>query len=341
QMFGADEGSIMLFDKDNLLHIKASHGLNEETVKKTKVKPGEGIAGWVALNKKPVLVTDITRDPRFQRLKPRAELCAALSVPLIVKERVAGVLNLSSICPAKFDHSDLRLLTTLASQIGVSIENAKLFKEMEEIYLDTVKAFIAAIEAKDPYTRGHSEQVAKYAVAIAKVMNLSEQEVEIIKSAALLHDIGKIGIHEDILNKPGSLTDEEYEMVKAHPFIAVQIISHIPRMKEVIPIIYHHHEHYNGNGYCCGLKGKGIPLGARILAVADAFDAMTSARPYRNAMGLSDVINELKRNANRQFDPQVVKIFCKAIEKHPELTQDILDLEELEVESSESQERTH
>lgn len=341
QMFSANEGSIMFLDESDFLRIKVSSGLDSKIVKETRLKLGESIAGWVALNKKPVLVNDISDDPRFKKMQPRAGLCSALSVPLIAKEKVIGVLNLGSTCPAKFNQSDLRLLTTLASQVAIAIENAKLFREMEELYLDTIKSFVAAIEAKDPNTRGHSEHVTKYAVAIAGAMNTSEQEIEIIRVAALLHDIGKIGVHEDILNKPGSLTDDEYRVIQAHPFIATQIISHIPRMKEVVNIIYHHHEHYNGNGYCCGLKGSSIPIGARILAVADAFDAMTSARPYRDALSLSEAINELKRNANEQFDPKIVKVFCQLIEKNPEIFQDLLDTQELREGLTESPKVVH
>lgn len=181
--------------------------------------------------------------------------------------------------------------------------------------METVKAFVKAIEAKDSYINGHSEQVTSYAVAIARELGLPRKEINMIRTASLLHDIGKIGIDEGILSKPAKLTKEEYDEVKKHPLIATQIIGHIPLFKKVIPIIFHHHEHYDGSGYLSGLRGEEIPLGSRILGVADAFDAMTSERPYRPAYTLEGAVRELKKNAGSQFDPKIVEVLCTLIEK--------------------------
>ncbi len=192
---------------------------------------------------------------------------------------------------------------------------AKELKEanryIENLYIETITALIEAIEAKDSYTRGHSENVAKYALAIGKKMGLTGSEIEELQIAALLHDIGKIGIREEILNKPTKLNDREYRHIKQHPSIAYQIIGRIPGMEQVAKIVLHHHERYDGQGYPKGLKGDEIPLIARILAVADTFDAMSSNRSYRNALPLNVIKQELLRNSGIQFDPQVLGVFIE------------------------------
>ncbi len=311
-----DVASIMLLDEEKEeLIIKASIGLTESVVKKTRVKVGESIAGWVAKTGEALWISDVSKDERFKDLKPREKLAAAICVPLIVKEKILGVLSVGSYYPQRFLESDLRMISTLAGQAAVAVNNAQLFSRLEELYFLTVKAFVAAIEAKDPYTRGHSERVTRNAVAIAREINLSDEEVKLIETAGLLHDIGKIGVKEEILNKPSGLTTEEYDMVKLHPLIATKIVEEIPTLRKIVPLIAHHHERYDGNGYVNGLKGETIPLGARILAVADAFDAMTSVRPYRAAKSLEKAISELKKNSKTQFDPKIVEVFCKLLEE--------------------------
>lgn len=311
----ADMGSVMLLDEESgELTIKAAQGLSEWIIKETRLKLGEGIAGWVAKEGEPLIVNDVSEDKRFRATVKREELCSALCVPLKIKGKVIGVLNVGTTCPGEFTLEDLQLLSTLASQAAIVIENARLFGEMEQLYFDTVRAFAAAIEAKDPYTHGHSERVATYAVAIAEAMGLREEEVQNVQAAALLHDVGKIGVGEGILNKATRLTREEFELVKTHPLVATQIVEHVPLFKDILPSILHHHERYDGNGYLDGLEGERIPLGARILAVADAFEAMTSERPYRKPLPLDEALSELKRSSGTQFNPQIVDVFCKVIE---------------------------
>lgn len=318
----ADIGSIMLFDKgDNELRIVVSRGLSPEIVKGTHLKLGEGIAGWVAEKGKPLLLNDVVSDSRFRNHEMRKELYSAISVPLKVKEEVIGVINIGNISSREFIDDDLRLLSTLTGEAAVSIYNAQLFNELEEVYIETVKAFVETIEAKDSYTRGHSENVTKYAMIISDKLGFSEEDKGVLRTAGLLHDIGKIGIREGILNKPSSLNDEEYNVIKTHPEIGIKIIGRVPKLKKVVPIVLHHHERYDGRGYSAGLKGEEIPLGARILAVADSFDAMTSARPYRSALSFREAVKELKKNTGKQFDPYIVEVFLSALEE--------VDLEEL------------
>jgi HD-GYP domain-containing protein (c-di-GMP phosphodiesterase class II) len=186
--------------------------------------------------------------------------------------------------------------------------------ENRELFLGTVKALAAAIDGKDPYTRGHSERVARFSVAIAQGMDLPDDEIEKIRISALLHDVGKIGIDDNILKKPSALTDEEFEVMKGHPQKGYKIMSQIPAMKEFLPGMYMHHEMIDGRGYPQGLKGAEIPLMARIVSVADTFDAMTTDRPYQKAMSLEEAIGRIKSFVGTRYDEGVVASLVAAYE---------------------------
>jgi HD-GYP domain-containing protein (c-di-GMP phosphodiesterase class II) len=186
--------------------------------------------------------------------------------------------------------------------------------ENRELFVGTVKSLAAAIDGKDPYTRGHSERVARFSVAIAERLNLPDEEIERIRVSALLHDVGKIGIDDAILKKPSALTDDEFEIMKKHPQKGFRIMSQIPAMKEFLPGMYMHHEMINGEGYPQGLKGEEIPLMARIVSVADTFDAMTTDRPYQRAMKFEDALERIKSLVGTRYDEQVVRAFVEACE---------------------------
>ncbi len=236
--------------------------------------------------------------------------------PLTSKEKLSGIFALFYPCRESvyLDRDEIEVVRAIAAQASMAIENAALYEDIERSYFSTVLALAKAIEVKDPYTHGHSERVTEYALMIADAMRLEERERQKLKYAATLHDIGKIGIAGRVLNKPGSLTDEEYSHVKTHPALGDSIIEPVEFLQGPRPIILHHHEHYNGKGYPMGLKGKDIPLCARILSVADAFEAMRSDRPYRRALPLEKAREELLRNAGTQFDPDVVKIFLNILD---------------------------
>jgi len=185
----------------------------------------------------------------------------------------------------------------------------------EKESLNTIHALAATIEARDSYTYGHSRKVRSYAVALAEALNYPAQKVSIVSHAALLHDIGKIGILDGILNNPGALTEQEREIIKTHPQLSRNIVAHVQSLTPCLPAILHHHERWDGEGYPSGLKGEMIPLDARILAIADAFDAMTSNRPYRAAMTRKEAIKELQVNAGIQFDPHLIDIFIPVVLK--------------------------
>jgi response regulator RpfG family c-di-GMP phosphodiesterase len=183
------------------------------------------------------------------------------------------------------------------------------YRILKKAHLDSVKVLVEAIDAKDPYTRGHSDRVTRMSLKIAFQFGFAEDRLESLEYGAFLHDIGKIGIKDEVLQKPGALNSEEYQYIQEHPLIGVKIIEGLDFFKDKIPMIRHHHEHYDGSGYPDGLLGAAIPLEARIIAVPDAFDAMTSARPHRGMMPLQDVLMELEKCKGTQFDPEILEIF--------------------------------
>lgn len=186
---------------------------------------------------------------------------------------------------------------------------------LKRAYADTVRSLVAVIEAKDAYTRGHSERVALYSVDVARRLGFSDQRVERIELAALLHDLGKVGISKRILQKRSRLSDEEFEIIKAHPDIGAHIIEGVPFLADLVPVIHSHHERVDGTGYGGHLEGEAIPIEARVLGVADAFDAMTSSRPYRAAMSVDQTTQELRRCAGQQFDDVIVETFLEALSR--------------------------
>ncbi len=310
-------GSLMLLNKENnLLEIEAAQGLPPDVIK-SSVRIGEGVAGLVAKLGEPIFCEDIETDPRFQREnRMQYNSKSFVSVPLKVKDRVIGVLNINNKESGHpFNQRDLRLLTILADQAAITIENVQLYQDMRNLYIGTIKTLAHAIEAKDPYTRGHAERVTQYAVAIAEEMALPKTLIRNIETAGLIHDIGKIGIKDEILTKQGKLSSVEYEVIKTHPLIGERIVRPIGFLENVTPLILYHHERYDGKGFLEGLKGKEIPLGSRILNVADAYDAMITDRPYRKAMSKEKAQEELKRCSGSQFDPEVIEAFLRVLKR--------------------------
>ena len=198
-------------------------------------------------------------------------------------------------------------------------------QKLEQAYMESIETLRYTVEAKDPYTRGHSDRVSEYSVLIGKYLGLSEKDLHTLKVGGLFHDVGKIGIPDAILLKPGKLTNDEYSEIKNHPAIGVHILSNARIFAEIIPIVKHHHERYDGFGYPSNLKGEDIPYFARIAAVADTFDAMTSRRTYRDSLGLDIVKDEINKNKGIQFDPQIADIFLNILEKHYDEIQAIQD----------------
>ena len=266
---------------------------------------------------KPVLFPPVNLQRYLRKeWKDGRELHSFLSVPLVTRSEVTGMLNVVSFTRGQtFLEGQRKSLYVLGSRAANAIENARLHEELKAAFLETIEGFAYALDAKDPYTHGHSRRVMQYSEWIATNLNLEQKEVETILHAATLHDIGKIGLKLEALNKPGRLSHEEEEIFRTHPRMGIKILGAIRFFEDLIPIIYHHHERYDGAGYPEGKSGEEIPLGARILAVADAYDAMTSNRPYRDAMTRENAVRELVNNARTQFDPNVVDVFVRVLTK--------------------------
>jgi putative nucleotidyltransferase with HDIG domain len=193
------------------------------------------------------------------------------------------------------------------------------YMKLREAYLDTVRSLVGTLEAKDEYTRGHSDRVAYLAERVARSMAMPEEQIERVRIAAQLHDLGKVAMADSVLNKPGRLTASEVEQIRTHPEVGAQIVERVPALRNLAPVVRHHHERYDGAGYGGGLSRDSIPIEARILAVADSFDAMTTARPYRPAMSVADAVDEMTACSGDQFDPVIVGHLIRTLEPSEQL----------------------
>jgi putative nucleotidyltransferase with HDIG domain len=309
-LLDSDTCSIMLIDQvKGELTMQACQGAITAVPGEACEKLGQGIAGWVAQSGEPLLVQGDALPAHLNNVAAREQVTSAMSVPLKASGRTLGVLNVSSLGQRRFGDADVQLLSRLAADAALALDNARLYDELRRSFLETVAALAQAVDAKDPYTRGHSERVTDIAVAVAEALAVSQDDMDTLRSAAVLHDIGKIGITEQILRKPGPLSDQEWEMMRNHPDLGADIVVPVSSLQRVVPVILHHHERWDGSGYPGHLRGEDIPLGSRILAVADAYEAMTSDRAYRKAMPAGQAQEILEEGAGRQWDPRVVQAF--------------------------------
>ena len=235
-------------------------------------------------------------------------------LPLKIGERTIGVFELVRAAGEELNDGERQMLETLASQAAIAIENARLFENTQRIYCDTLKSLARALEARDDYTRGHSERVARLAQDTAQAMDLDDKTCKLIFNSALLHDIGKIGVRDEILLKPRALTEEEMNIIRKHPSFGNVILGPLKFMGEVSELVRSHHERWDGSGYPNGLIAEDIPLPSRIIGVCDTYDAMTSNRPYRDAMTHDEAIRLIKEEAGKQLDPDVVQTFLEVVE---------------------------
>jgi HD-GYP domain-containing protein (c-di-GMP phosphodiesterase class II) len=272
---------------------------------------------WQAINEqRPVLLPGLSPEDR-ERLRREAgsvadEAASVLSIPMSSAHHPVGALLLVN-GPSRpaFTSVDVKLATALAWQAAVSAGHLKLYQESKEIFHSTVWALASAIDAKDAYTHGHSQRVAKYSSALGRALGFDDHEVERLELSAVLHDVGKIGVPEAVLNKEGRLTPAEMSVMRSHPEKGAQIIGSIRAMRDVVPGVLHHHERWDGLGYPDGLKGENIPLNGRIILLGDTFDAMTSTRPYRAGLPVEVALEELKRCSGTQFDGRLVDVFVR------------------------------
>jgi putative nucleotidyltransferase with HDIG domain len=293
---------------------------------------GEGLPSPVALGTRQSIGAlrgdQWLRESHYRLLCSAARSDARLEACVVLRtnDRPVGVLHLCrEDGRAEFDSDDRQLLTIFASQVAAALENGRLYQALKAQNVQIITALAAAIDARDPYTRGHSEQVARYAVSLAEAIDYTSEQIEQVRYAALLHDIGKIGIRDSILLKPGPLTDAEYASMKEHPLIGAEIVQGISALHELIPSIEQHHERIDGKGYPYGLIGDAIHPMARILAIADAFDAMTSQRAYRHGMDRERAIGELLTGRGRQWDERLVDAFVAVLRREGEALMEVKD----------------
>lgn len=312
RIFGVDSGYVTLRDRDSgELAIRAWRG--GAAAQRDDEALRNSMSQWVIREGRP-LIFNPPKDPREARVDEVTGASAALCVPLISGEGTLGSITVGSHDPSfRFTSDDVRLLSTIANHVTIAVGNIELFSSLQDAYLSTVRSLAAAVDAKDPYTRGHSERVATFAVQIADEMELSHEQRIALEMAAYLHDIGKIGVREEILLKPGRLTEAEMGEMRHHPLIGANILKPVGFPWPITPVVRHHHEAWDGTGYPAGLKGEEIPLLARILTVADAYEAMIADRPYRKGRTTEDAIEELERCAGQQFDERVVTAFVRRL----------------------------
>jgi diguanylate cyclase (GGDEF)-like protein/putative nucleotidyltransferase with HDIG domain len=272
----------------------------------------EGAIGRCLRERRPVLVHDSARDPLYRRALETGTR-SELAVPLYVGGRLWGAIDVRSTRVTAFDPDDAQLVQTVADHVGAALHTAELYQGLEESYVGTAEALAAALEAKDDYTADHARSIAELAVAVGQELGLDDAAVRDLRFGAVFHDIGKIAIPDAILNKPGPLTDEEHRIMERHPVAGEQILRPVPFFADVRRIVRHDHERWDGTGYPDGLRGPQIPLGARIVFVVDAYHAMVSDRPYREAIPEPDAREELRRSAGSQFDPDVVEAFLRVL----------------------------
>jgi HD-GYP domain-containing protein (c-di-GMP phosphodiesterase class II) len=255
---------------------------------------------------------DAAADERFRAGESvvRQHIRAVMCAPLSSENKVLGVLYADSLTISHaFTESDLELLALIGNQAGMAIQRAALQEELEQSFFDTIRAIVATIDAKDGYTHRHSERVAAFAVRLARELGRDSGELRLIRLAGMVHDVGKVGVPESILNKPDRLTEAEFEQMRLHPIHGANILRHIqnPLLEGILPGVLCHHERWDGSGYPRRLAGEEIPFLGRLLAVADVLDALSSGRPYRESVSFGEAIETLRRHAGTDFDPKIVE----------------------------------
>ena len=305
----AEVGYILLYDFEHgTLKVGSAAGLFDLVNRETRLplRPG-GVTYWVIQKRQPLLIEKTENNREFSPISSLGYTRETLiCAPLIVKDEIIGTITLANKRDrSTFNEQDLELLTTIAAQASVAIKNVHLYEDQQTTYLNTMQALVSAVEASDPYTCGHSERVTRYAQILGRQLNLSSDAFKRLERAAILHDIGKIGIDAAVLNKEGVLSASDIDILHHHPLIGTRILEPISFLGTVRQIIIQHHERYDGTGYPYGVKGDDILLEARIIAVVDTYDAMTSDRPYRKALSHEITLAEIKRCSGTQFDPYV------------------------------------
>jgi len=320
EVLEAEASSIFRIDEETReLYFEVATGERGQKAKEIRVPWGKGIVGAVAERGETVYVPDVSRDERWFPGVDRGSgftTHSIIAVPLKVKGKIIGVAEvLNKSGGRNFPEEDVELFEAIAGEAAVAIENARLYQDLEELLTGAIRSVVQLIDAKDDYTAGHSARVTQYSLLIADEVGYAEEDRKRLRLAALLHDVGKIGMPDDILKKPGALTPEEFAVVKEHPGRGADAMRPIKQMAPMIPAIRHHHERLDGKGYPDGLGNGRVPRDAQIICVCDAYDAMTSDRPYRKGMPREVAFERLRKDANAQFAPELVEAFIRALSK--------------------------
>jgi PAS domain S-box-containing protein len=322
---GADAVDILIYHPALLtLKFAAGDGFTTEEIKRSNLRIGDGGAGWVALEQQPLWIKDMSQaegECVRKELLLAEGFTAYHACPLVVKGEIKGVLEVFHRAPFAADDDWKRTLEGVAEQTAIAIDNSEMFLGMKRLnaeliqaYDETIEGWASALDLRDHDTEGHSRRVMDHTVRMAREAGMSPEEVIHVRRGALLHDIGKIGVPDDVLRKPGSLTDNEWIIMREHPNIAYHMLSKIKYLHQALDIPYCHHERWDGSGYPRGLKGEEIPLPARLFAVVDVYDALTSDRPYRKAWTKGKTLKYIKEQTGTHLDPYAVEIFFKTLD---------------------------
>jgi diguanylate cyclase (GGDEF)-like protein len=274
-----------------------------------------GLIGRCLRERSPVVSGDVKAEPDYRATDETFDTRSELVAPIWVGDELWGALNVEEVEQNAFDEDDVRLVQTMADQVGSALRSAMLYDRLERAYLGTAEALAAALEAKDAYTAAHSRSIVHNAERVGRRLQLDDADLRNLRFGAIFHDIGKIAVPEAILHKRGPLTEEEWLEVQKHPVVGERILASVDFLSDVLPLVRHEHERWDGGGYPDGLAGEGIPLGARIILACDAYDAMTTDRPYRPAMSDERAREELVRGAGAQFDPRVVGALLEILDE--------------------------
>jgi putative nucleotidyltransferase with HDIG domain len=307
-VIGVRAMGVALRQADSLGQLPVLFGSLTLSSEKTTRLSSELLA-WMSRRKSSLLTNDLRADKQFNWLADDAT--RLLAVPLQRGDQVMGCIYVLDKKQGDFDSVDSKLLNSIANESAIYLENAVLFEDVHGLMMGLLHSLTSAVDAKDAYTCGHSERVAVLSKLLASEYGLDEYQVERIYMAGLLHDVGKIGVPEGVLRKPGRLTVEEFEQMKRHPAIGARILQDVKQIQDIIPGVLHHHERFDGRGYPDGLSGQNIPLMGRIICLADCFDAMTSTRTYRRAMPLEVTLADIRRCSGTQFDPALTEAFLR------------------------------
>ncbi len=315
ELFSCDGVSVTVLDSDNgstgRVYIGESRLYKGRQVRQVELQPQHK---QILQDNQETLLLDPDKDPPpYLASLVRRGSRSFLVLPIFLKKKLSGIVSLGFSNPPHLDQEDLDQSRQLANQVAVALSNAQLIEDLNKLNWGTLRALARAIDAKSPWTAGHSERGTQIALKIGKKLGLSKDEIDTLNRGALLHDIGKIGIGPEILDKEGKLTKKEIKLMNEHTRLGATILSPIAAYSEVIPIVLQHHEHFNGTGYPDGLSGENICLGARVLAIADRFEALTADRPYRKALDQKIAVEYIKEREGTEFDPEIVKAFLEVM----------------------------